>query len=624
MFNPGELEGIPIPLEQQFSQLENRIMQDIVRRIKINSKITRSADWQIYRLTELGKSQQDIKKYIQDTLKLSDDEINKLYSSVIETGYARDKTLYKATGKPFIPFAENKGLQQLIMGISTQTKDELKNITQSLGFAKKVDGKIMFEPIADFYQKTLDGAMLDLTSGAFDYNTVIKRTVAQMTNSGLRTVNYASGWSNRVTVAARRAVMTGFNQVTAKINDDNAKQLDTEYFEVTWHGTARPSHQEWQGKVFTKQELESVCGLGSGDGLCGWNCYHSYFPFVKDISERTYTDEELAELNAKENIKREYAGKEYTAYEASQQQRKMETLMRKQRQDIKLLQAGGADEDEVIFARSRYRSTMAQYVEFSNKMDLPQQRERITVDGFGNVGVGKFKKSVDNKVNSGIIKEKSINYLKREKNEISDTLENLNIEYNQVLPHEVTMTNEEIIQTLAGADKTSGSCASVGLAYIGQKNGYNVLDFRNGESRSWFSSKKNKIDMWDKLGVPYIKESTFKSSLANGKKILSSVQSGKEYYLSVGGHASIVRKTDKGIFQYLELQSAKKSGWTDFNGIDYTLKYRFGCSSSSRYVGTAYLTDIDGLKDNRKFIDVLGYLNTLTEKQVKGIGGTIK
>ena len=95
--------------------------------------------------------------------------------------------------------------------------------------------------------------------------------------------------------------------------------------------------QEWQGKGFTKHQLVEICELGSVTGLCGANCYHSYFPFIPGVSERTYTDEQLDDMNAKENIKREHAGKEYNAYEATQYQRKMETLMRKQRQDIKLL-----------------------------------------------------------------------------------------------------------------------------------------------------------------------------------------------------------------------------------------------------------------------------------------------
>ncbi len=86
--------------------------------------------------------------------------------------------------------------------MTAQTNETMHNITQLLGFAQRgADGRISFTPIADYYQKTLDNAMYDISSGAFDYNTVLNRTVKEMTNSGLRTVDYATGWSNRVPVA---------------------------------------------------------------------------------------------------------------------------------------------------------------------------------------------------------------------------------------------------------------------------------------------------------------------------------------------------------------------------------------------------------------------------------------
>lgn len=268
----------------------------------------------------------------------------------------------------------------------------MNNITQSLGFAvKNTDNTTKFLPIAEYYQRTLDNAILGITTGAFDYTTVLNRTVAGLTNSGLRTVDYASGWSNRVEVATRRAVMTGFNQIVAKVNDDNAEKLGTEYFEISWHGGARPTHQVWQGRVYTKEQLETVCGLGEVTGLCGANCYHSYYPFFPGISERTYTDEQLEEMNRQENIPVEYNGKQYTKYEALQRQRKLETTMRSQRQKIKLLQDGGASEGDVITARARYRVTSAEYTRFSKAMNLPQQRERVTIDGLGNIGAGKYK-----------------------------------------------------------------------------------------------------------------------------------------------------------------------------------------------------------------------------------------
>ena len=149
---------------------------------------------------------------------------------------------------------------------------------------------------------------MQIASGAVDYNTVLKKAVKAMTDSGLRTVDYASGWSNRVDVAARRALMTVFNQVVAKVNEDNAEQLGTEYFEVSYHRGARPTHQVWQGRVYSKKELETVCGLGTVTGLCGANCYHSYSPFIKGIDTPTYSEEE-AEMDRRERLeeKQQYA-----------------------------------------------------------------------------------------------------------------------------------------------------------------------------------------------------------------------------------------------------------------------------------------------------------------------------
>lgn len=197
----------------------------------------------------------------------------------------------------------------------------------------------------------------------------------------------ASGHSNRIDVAVRRAVLTGLNQLTGQVQEANAEKLGAEKFEVTWHSTARPTHQPWQGRVYTKEELVSVCGLGEVDGLKGANCRHDYFPFIEGISERVYTDEQLEEMNRKENEKKAYGGKEYTAYEATQRQRYLETAIRAQRQKIKLLQEGNASEDDIISAKCKYHKLSQEYTNFSKAMDSPQERSRIYADGLGKVDV---------------------------------------------------------------------------------------------------------------------------------------------------------------------------------------------------------------------------------------------
>lgn len=388
MFTPTEIEALPSAMEQLYRSLQLNIMSDLTERLKANGEeITSAVDWQINRLYELGVSKDEIDSLIQSTLDVSDDEIDRIYDEVVKSGYARNEELYTSKGKEYIPYAENKQLQQLVKAVKNQTKSEYRNITGSLGFAvKNADNTLSFTSLADFYQRTLDNGLMQIASGAFDYNTVLKRVVKTMTDSGLRSVEYSSGWSNRVDVAVRRALMTGFNQVVAKVNEDNAEQLGTEYFEVSYHRGSRPTHQVWQGRVYSKKELETVCGLGTVTGLCGANCYHSYSPFIKGIDTPTYSEEELDRMNEEENTPKEYNGKEYTAYEAQQRQRQLETATRADRQKIELLTQGGADYDTITGAKVRYFQRQDEYVKFSKAMNLPQQWERVTVDGKNALG----------------------------------------------------------------------------------------------------------------------------------------------------------------------------------------------------------------------------------------------
>ena len=379
-------EKLSRQIAKNFADLEMRVMEDIVRRIRKTKKITSTADWQINRLRILGNSSEDIEKMLKDTLDASYPEMFELYDQVIDWEYVRNKDVYEQINAQFIPFEENEELQQLTDALIQQTDDDLRNITQSLGFYLDYgNGKLVLTPLAEVYQSYLDAACMDIVSGAFDYNSVLRRTVSQMTNSGLRQIDYASGRANRVDVAARRAVMTGITQLAGKISDMNAERLGTEYFEIAWHAGARPTHAVWQGKVWSKEQLVTVCGLGTVTGLEGANCYHERYPFIPGISERNWTDEWLEKKDREENTPKEYNGKEYTLYEAKQRQRQMETTMRAQREKVQLLQAGDADPDDVMLARAKYQGQLNEYSRFSRKMGLKEERERIYYDMRGRI-----------------------------------------------------------------------------------------------------------------------------------------------------------------------------------------------------------------------------------------------
>ena len=382
----GEIEALTVTMEQAASRLEMDVMKDIVRRIKANSDMTASAQYQIDRLRQLGLSDKYIREQIQTFLKVSDSEMDRIYNQVTGNEYEKYSGAYESAGIEKQPFGNHAEIQSVISSAMKQTGDTFQNLTQTMGFSVVQNGKKVFLPVAQYYQKTLDNAILGVSMGVFDYNTVLKKTVQEMTRSGLRTVTYASGRTMRIESAARMALMTGLKQITKHMNEQVANELGTDDYEVSYHIGARPEHQVWQGRVYSSRELVDVCGLGKVTGLCGINCYHWYQVFIKGISVRNYTDEELDRMIAEENRPRHYNGKEYTTYTALQRQRDLELTMRKQRQDIALLKEGDGDEFDILAAQTKYHATMQEYVRFSGAMDLPQQRERIYMDGLGKVG----------------------------------------------------------------------------------------------------------------------------------------------------------------------------------------------------------------------------------------------
>lgn len=205
------------------------------------------------------------------------------------------------------------------------------------------------------------------------------------------------------------------------------------------------------------------------------------------------------------------------------------------------------------------------------------------------------------------------------------------VAYREVKDLEKPLTPDEIIDRLAGGDKTKGSCSSLGFAYIGNKAGLDVLDFRGGSSQSFFSMNGNIKKMLD---LPNIRGKILKvkKEASDTAKILRDLELGKEYYMSVGKHAAIVRNTGDEL-QYLELQSAIKNGWMPFDrygSIVTTLQKRFGCRKTvDRFAGGIWekkvvLMEVDSFKANSEFKELLGYINTATNKQKKGVTGSVK
>lgn len=384
---PEQLAEASTRLDKLTQKLEKTILDDICRRIAKAGAITDTAEWQMMRLKEMGYANEVIEKAIADYTKMSEAEIRQLF---FEAGQVSDdfyEEVYSKAGMPFVPLEDNPYMQQFLSAGIEQTNNELVNFTQSMGFAvRQPDGSIAFQGVAKTYQSVLDLAQMQVATGVFDYTTAIRSATKSLTDSGLQFVDYASGHRNRADVAARRAVLTGISQMTGKVSEQNMQELDTDIVETSAHAGARPDHAVWQGRWFsfsgkstTYPSLVAETGYGTGAGLKGWNCRHDFYPVIPGISEPSYTEEELANIDPPPI---EYNGKTLTYYECTQKQRAMETAMRRTKREIIAAEASG-DEDMLTAKSILLRRQREEYAKFSKEAGLLTQNERTQVYGFG-------------------------------------------------------------------------------------------------------------------------------------------------------------------------------------------------------------------------------------------------
>lgn len=384
-FSPELLDALPEELAELYRGLEDTLLMEICSRLKLRDELNEVTVQDIRALRSHGIDLKEIKKAIRKTSGISETKLNKLLDDVVD----RNQQYY--TG--LVDLAHVTQPETLVSvedtwAIYEQTKQTMRNITRSMGFL--VDAGRTMLPPAKAYQWALDNAVMQVQSGAINYNQAIKTAVKQLAGSGLKVVDYESGHRDQIDVAARRAVMTGVSQICAKYTEQSAEYLETPYFEVSAHAGARDkpgpspwsSHKDWQGKVYSIRtgdiypSVYEVCGLGAVDGLEGANCRHRRFPWVEGVSERTYTDEQLEHID--DGLGCTYDGKTYTAYEATQMQRRVEREIRKLKREKAAYKAAGLHEDETA-VNIRLRRLNAKYKAFSAEAGLPEQPERMKV-----------------------------------------------------------------------------------------------------------------------------------------------------------------------------------------------------------------------------------------------------
>lgn len=381
MLTPEYLDHCSDGVVELYSELDQLIVRDVVRRLMKAGHVTNTAAWQILRAQESGLLYDEVIAEVARCTSASKQQVQALFEDAGLKAVAYDSAIYTAAGLSPPPLAMTPAALQVLQAGLVKTNGYLQNLTKTTANGAQQ---------AYIHAATI--AETQVESGAFDYVSAIRNAVRTAIDGG-EWVTYPSGHHDRLDVASRRAALTGVNQTAAEVSLSYADDMNCDLVETTAHAGARPSHVVWQGQVFSRSgksdkydDFAVATGYGTGAGLCGWHCRHSFHPFFEGLSESAYPKSKLKEY---ENQTVTYNGEKISYYDATQQQRAMERAIRDSKR-----KAAGFDEavksaqdeptakamkQEFDAAAVRLKKQEVALKDFTRQTRLLRQREREQV-----------------------------------------------------------------------------------------------------------------------------------------------------------------------------------------------------------------------------------------------------
>lgn len=396
MLTENQLEMLGDQIAALYQALEQDVIADIARRVKKTKRFTETAELMAQAMKETGKSPNQIraevmkliradkafqdevakntkewKEFVREEIKATEaaskEAGNDIIANAGDMSFNYDMEAWQQAG---MELTKDSAFTRMVEEMSKATAGTLKNLTRSTGF-KGVHGTTALK---NAYRQYLDKALIKMATGTFSYDQCVNDCVKELAQSGLRSVDYASGRTYQLDTAARMAIRTANSQLAGQISMHYIEKTDTDLVEVSAHWGARPEHAVWQGKIYSRSGKNkkypnfSVCHYGDIDGLKGINCRHDFYPFFEGISEPTTWPDEPKP--------KEYRGKMYDYYHATQKQRKMERDIRATKREIEAQKAIGGD---TSLLEAQKRKQIKEYHNFSNAMGIRAKDNRLRV-----------------------------------------------------------------------------------------------------------------------------------------------------------------------------------------------------------------------------------------------------
>ena len=338
-----------------YAQLQEDILCDIARRIIKTGQTTETAAWQAKKLKEAGLAQRAAVREAAKLTGTTDKALLRVFNRGCTKAMAADDAIYRAAGLNVAPIAADQSFRQIMLAGVDKTKGLFRNFTLTTA-----------NSAGTIYTSILDRAYMQVVSGAFSFDEALRRAVHSLGSESISSLTYSSGAVSSAESAARRSLLTGLNQTTAQLQLERAHQVGSDLVEVTAHGGARPTHAVWQGGIYSLsgkhphyKDFYSETGYGDGDGLCGWNCYHNFFPYFEGLSGRTFTPETYR-VPGKTNDQ---------VYEESQRQRALERAVRASKREVTVIDSARGECTEPVLMEQLDKEFRRASITLRNRRD---------------------------------------------------------------------------------------------------------------------------------------------------------------------------------------------------------------------------------------------------------------
>lgn len=406
MLSEDALEKLIQPIVDRQEAINMYVIKLIAKRIREIGELSPSDIHRLERILQMGADVRLVNAEIARQTGLQIEDIKRLIRVVAMDGYIHAKPYYDYRHKPFIPFKDNKPLQNIVRAIEERTIGTYKNMSNSSAFMLRDSTKIRRlrpTPIAETFQTVMDEAVQAVQSGVTDYGSAMRRTLKQLSDSGIRYVTYntESGriYSQRLDTAVRRNLLDGVRAINQGVQDEIGKQIEADGKEISVHAVSAPDHEPVQGHQFTNEEYEKLQNSLPFKDVTGekfeaierhigqYNCRHFTWSIIVGVSKPNYTKAELAEL--KRRNAEGYTlpnGTHLSLYDCSQKMREMETDIRRSKEGQMAAQAAGDNE-----LAKEYQIKEAQQVKnykaFAKACKLTPDMTRTSVAGYKRISM---------------------------------------------------------------------------------------------------------------------------------------------------------------------------------------------------------------------------------------------